>query len=133
MPASPSFRFVCGPTALAGGRAGWAKEMLADGEIALLRNDNGLDAIDATAHELGLVSVPVIRGEQTRAAQERTVIAYAASLPLVWVAAGFEDETTSWARDRGPMTLLIATAEPLTDDERRRIDRFVATLGRQSE
>jgi hypothetical protein len=107
--------------------------MLADGEIALLRNDDGLDAIDATAHELGLVSVPVIRGEQTRAAQERIVIAYAASLPLVWVAAGFEDETTSWARDRGPMTLLIATAEPLTDDERRRIDRFVATLGRQSE
>jgi hypothetical protein len=31
------------------------------------------------------------------------------------------------------MTLLIDTAEPLTDDERRRIDRFVATLGRQSE
>jgi hypothetical protein len=124
---------VCGPTALAGGRAGWAKEMLAEGEIALLRNDAGLDAIDAIAHELGLVSVAVIRGERTRREQEQTVIAYAAALPLVWVAAGFEDTTTSWAHDRGPMTLLIDTAEPLTDDERRRIDRFVATLGRQSE
>ena len=107
--------------------------MLADGEIALLRNDGGLDAIDVIAHELGLFSVPVIRGEQTRHEQEQTVIAYTAALPLVWVAAGFEDETTSWARDRGPMTLLIDTAEPLSDDERRRIDRFVATLGRQSE
>ena len=61
------------------------------------------------------------------------MVAYAASLPLVWVAPAFEDETASWARDRGPMTLLIATAGPLSDDERRRIDRFVATLGRQSE
>jgi hypothetical protein len=130
---SPSFRFVCGPAALVGARAGWAREMLAEGEIALLTDAGGLDAVDAVAHELDLVSVPVIRGERTRPDQERTVIAYAASLPLVWVAPAFEDETAGWARDRGPMTLLIATAGPLSDDERRRIDRFVATLGRQSE
>ena len=130
---SPTFRFVCGPAALIGARAGWAREMLADGEIALLTDDGGRDAIDALAHELELVSVPVIRGERTRAEQERTVIAYAASLPLVWVAPAFEERTASWARERGPMTLLIATAKPLSDDERRRIDRFVATLGRQSE
>jgi hypothetical protein len=130
---SPSFRFVCVPAALVGARAGWAREMLTEGEIALLTDDGGLDAIDAVSHHLDLVSVPVIRGERSRHAQERTVIAYAESLPLVWVAPTFEDETTSWAHDRGPMTLLIATAEPLSDDERRRIDRFVATLGRQSE
>ena len=130
---SPSFRFVCGPAALVGAPAGWARDMLADGEIALLSDGGGLEAIDAVAHELDLVSVPLIRGEHSRADQERTVIAYAASLPLVWVAAGFEDGTTSWARDRGPMTLLIATSAPVTEDERRRIDRFVATLGRQSE
>ncbi|HEX5194258.1 MAG TPA: hypothetical protein VFW09_15775 [Solirubrobacteraceae bacterium] len=129
---SPSFRFVCGPAALAGGRAGWAREMLADGEVALLADD-GVEAVNTVAHDLGLVSVPLIRGERTRAEQERTVIAYAASLPLVWIAPSFEDETTRWAHDRGPMTLLIATAEPLTDDDQRRIDRFVATLGRQSE
>ena len=130
---SPSFRFVCGPAALAGGRAGWAREMLADGEIALLAGDGGLDAVNAVAHDLDLISVPLIRGERTRSEQERTVIAHAASLPLVWVAPSFEEETASWARDRGPMTLLIATAGQLTEDEERRIDRFVATLGRQSE
>jgi hypothetical protein len=31
------------------------------------------------------------------------------------------------------MTLLVAAAGPLEDEERRRIERFVATLGRQSE
>jgi hypothetical protein len=31
------------------------------------------------------------------------------------------------------MTLLVEADGPLSDDERRRIDRFVATLGRQSE
>jgi uncharacterized membrane protein YebE (DUF533 family) len=31
------------------------------------------------------------------------------------------------------MTLLAQSSGPLDDDERRRIDRFVAILGRQSE
>jgi alkanesulfonate monooxygenase SsuD/methylene tetrahydromethanopterin reductase-like flavin-dependent oxidoreductase (luciferase family) len=60
-------------------------------------------------------------------------MAYAESRPFVWVAAEFSDAAREWARDRGPMTLLVAADAPLSDDERRRIDRFVATLGRQSE
>jgi hypothetical protein len=51
----------------------------------------------------------------------------------VWVGAAFSDGAAAWARDRGPMTLLVAAEAPLDDEERRRIDRFVATLGRQSE
>ena len=129
----PTFRFVCVPAALIGAPGDWASEMLADGEIALLPDDGGLQSIDTVIRELGLVSVPLIRGEETGAAQQRTVIDYAQSLPLVWVADTFTDETTAWAHQRGPMTLLIETARPLSDDERRRIDRFVATLGRQSE
>jgi hypothetical protein len=129
----PAFRFVCVPAALVGAPGDWAQEMLADGEIALLADDGGLPAIDTIAHDLGLISVPLIRGEETTERQQRTVIAFAESLPLVWVAETFDDDTARWARDRGPMTLLIDTGRPLSDDERRRIDRFVATLGRQSE
>ncbi len=134
--AEPGFRFVCLPLALigAGGRdRDWARDLLAQGEIALLADDGGLNAIDQVAHDLGLISVPVIRGERTPQRQQRTVIAYAAALPLVWVAEEFDEETERWARDRGPMTLLVRADGPLSDDERRRIDRFVATLGRQSE
>jgi hypothetical protein len=124
---------VCAPAALAGAPAGWASEMLRDGEIALLPGEGGLAAIDDVAHALDAVSVTVIRGEGDAQRQERTVIEYAAALPLVWVGASFSEAVTRWARDRGPMTLLVPSAGPLSDDERRRIDRFVATLGRQSE
>ena len=129
----PSFRFVCVPDALAGAPSGWAREMLQDGEIALLAGDGGLEAINGVAHDLGLVSVPVVRGEDSAERQEQTVMAYAENLPLVWVGAGFGDGATAWARDRGPMTLLVAAPGPLEDEKRRRIERFVATLGRQSE
>jgi hypothetical protein len=128
-----SFRFVCVPSALAGAPGSWAAAMLREGEIALLADDGGLDAINGVAHSLGLVSIPLVRGEQSAADQEDTVIAYAESLPLVWIAAVFSDRATAWARDRGPMTLLVQADAPLSGDERRRIDRFVATLGRQSE
>jgi hypothetical protein len=131
--AEPSFRFVCVPDALAGAPSGWAREMLRDGEIALLAGDGGLDAINGVAHDLGLVSVPLMRGEDSAQRQEQTVMAYAENLPLVWVGAGFGEGATAWARDRGPMTLLVPAAGPLSDEERRRIERFVATLGRQSE
>ena len=57
----------------------------------------------------------------------------AAALPLVWVADSFTERANSWARDRGPMTLLSQSSGPVDDEERRRIDRFVAILGRQSE
>jgi hypothetical protein len=129
----PSFRFVCLPDALVGAPSGWAQEMLQDGEIALLAGDGGLEAVNGVAHDLGLVSVPVVRGEDSAQRQEQTVMAYAEHLPLVWVSAGFGDDATAWARDRGPMTLLIEAGGPLPEEERRRIERFVATLGRQSE
>ncbi len=130
----PGFRFVCVPTALAGAQtAAWAREMLRDGEIALLADAGGLEAVDQVAHSLGLVSVAVVRGEATDALQDETVIAYAEGLPVVWVAAKFSDAASAWARERGPMTLLVAANAPLADEERRRIGRFVATLGRQTE
>jgi hypothetical protein len=131
--ADPTFRCVSVSTALAGGPGNWAREMLRDGDIALLADDGGLQAINEVAHMLGLASVPVVRGEDSAAAQEATVIAHADGLPLVWIAAAFSDSATAWARDRGPMTLLVTADAPLSDDERRRIERFVATLGRQSE
>lgn len=131
--AEPSFRFVCVPDALAGAPSGWAREMLQDGEIALLTGDGGLEAVNAVAHDLDLMSVPLVRGEESGKRQEQTVMAYAENLPLVWVSAGFGDGATAWARDRGPMTLLVAAGGPLAEEERRRIERFVATLGRQSE
>jgi hypothetical protein len=133
MASSASFRFVCVPAALAGAPGGWASEMLREGEIALLPADGGLSAIDDVAHALDAVSLAVIRGEPDAEHQERTVIRYAGALPLVWVGANFSATATQWAHDRGPMTLLVQTELPLSDDERRRIDRFVATLGRQSE
>lgn len=129
----PGFRFVCVPSALIGAPGSWARDMLREGEIALLADSGGLAAIDAVAHDLGLVSIPIVRSEATPDRQEQTVIAHAAALPLVWVAQSFSAHATTWARDRGPMTLLVPAGGPLDDDERRRIDRFVATLGRQSE
>jgi len=53
--------------------------------------------------------------------------------PLVWIAADFSPAARAWARDRGPMTLLVSADGPLSEDERKRIERFVATLGRQAE
>jgi hypothetical protein len=129
----PRFRFVCVPAALAGSPAEWAREMLVDGEIALLADAGGLAPINEVAHSLHLVSVAVVRSETSTARQEQTVIAYAQSLPLIWVAGSFSEQVERWAHDRGPMTLLVATGEPLADSDRRRIDRFVAALARQSE
>ncbi|MGH2930352.1 MAG: hypothetical protein ACRDL8_19265 [Solirubrobacteraceae bacterium] len=128
----PGFRVVCPPGVLAGSPE-WAREMLRDGEIALLADAGGLAAVDELAHALGLTSVTLIRGERSADAQEETVISNAGGLPLVWVGPGFSDRASGWARDRGAMTLLVAADAPLSEDERRRIGRFVAALGRQSE
>ena len=128
----PRFRFVCAPSSLNGAPAGWAREMLREGEVALLA-DEGLEAVNEVAHELGQVAIQLIRTESSSELQDATVEAYAGSLPLVWVAASFTGRVTQWAHDRGPMTLLSQSDGPLNDDERRRIDRFVAILGRQSE
>jgi len=131
--ADPLFRMVCVPTSLHGAPDGWAAEMLRDGDLALLADDSGLDGIVTVAHALDLVSVPIVRTEETPAAQDKTVIAYAASLPLVWLARDFSETVRAWAQKRGPMTLLVEVEGDLPDDERRRIERFVSILGRQTE
>jgi len=106
--------------------------MLRDGEIALL-GDTGLAAVSEVAHELGQMSILLVRGEADAEHQDATVIDYAGSLPVVWVARAFSDVAGRWARDRCPMTLLVETDGPLCVGERKRIERFVAILGRQSE
>jgi hypothetical protein len=128
--ADPIFRLACVPAAL---EVDWAADLLAEGELALLAGAGGLDELTAVAHALDLVSIPLLRTEASPAEQERTVQAYAGSFPLVWIAAGFSDEARRWARERGPMTLLVPAAGPLAEDERKRVERFVATLGRQAE
>ena len=60
-------------------------------------------------------------------------MSYAESKPLVWIADGFGEAATRWAHQRGPMTLLVETDGRLSEDERRRIERFVVILGRQAE
>jgi hypothetical protein len=129
----PSFRFVCVAPALGGSPGSWAREMLRDGEIALLPDAGGLESVNAVAHELGLIGIVLIRGEESPERQAATVMEHAGTLPLVWVADTFSEHVESWARNRGPMTLLVHGDGPLAEGERRRIDRFVAALGRQSE
>jgi hypothetical protein len=129
---TPGFRLVCTPSALTGAPAGWAREMLRDGEIALLAAE-GLGAVNDVAHNLGLFSLPVVRSETSAELQDQTVMAYGDALPLIWIAPGFSDDTLEWARTRGQMTLLVESEGTLASEDRRRIDRFVAILGRQSE
>ncbi len=128
----PRFRFVCTPSALIGAPSGWARDILREGEVALL-GDEGLDAVNAVAHELEQSVISVLRSESTGELEDATVISYAGSLPLVWVSGEFSERARAWARDRGPMTLLTDSTRSLDEDQRRRIDRFVAILGRQSE
>ena len=128
----PVFRFVCAASALGGTPAGWAAEMLRDGEIALLP-DADLGAISTIARDLAQPAIQVIRQEADAGTQDAAVIAFAEHLPIVWVAPGFSDTAGEWAHKRGPMTLLVEAAEPLGDTQRRTIDRFVASLTRQSE
>ncbi len=106
--------------------------MLQEGEVALLGSE-GLDAIDQVAHELGQQAILLLRSEPSPELQDRSVMTYAAGLPLVWVAGRFSAAVSRWAADRGPMTLLSETSGALSTEEQRRIDRFLATLTRQSE
>jgi hypothetical protein len=131
--ADPLFRLVCSPGTLDATPDGWVSTLLDDGELALLVDDGGLEAVSAVAHDLDLVTVPLLRIEEADEEQERTVMRYAGSMALVWIAETFGDEAQQWARDRGPMTLLVESAEPLSDDERKRVERFVVILGRQAE
>jgi hypothetical protein len=131
--AAPLFRLVCVPSALDGAPAGWAAEMLVDGDVALQPDSSGLAGIDAVADALGVAAIPVMRSEPSDAQRDATVQQHAGSLPLVWLAPTFGDEVRKWAHDRGPMTLLVDVGSTLSDDDRRRIERFVALLGRQAE
>ncbi|HEY4279058.1 MAG TPA: hypothetical protein VGM91_12600 [Conexibacter sp.] len=129
----PIFRLVCVPAALEQQPEGWAAELLRDADIALLVDGSGLAGIDAVAHALGRPTVPVVRNEATPAEQDETVITHTASLPLVWLGPEFSPRVRAWARDRGPMTLLVEVDGSLPAEERARVDRFVALLGRQAE
>ena len=131
--AGPLFRFACTAGVLGEAPADWVRTMLQEGELALLVDDGGLEAIMALAHALDLVTVPLLRAEDEPWRQDSTVMSYAESKPLVWVADDFGEAATRWAHQRGPMTLLVETDGPLSDDERRRIERFVVILGRQAE
>jgi len=129
----PLFRLACTPAVLDAAPAGWVETMLEEGEVAVLADAGGLDAITALAHDLDLVTVPVLRAEETAEQQEATVIAYAAAKPLIWVAPSFSEDARRWAQRRGPMTLLVAADGALSDAERRRVERFTVILGRQAE
>jgi hypothetical protein len=129
----PLFRLVCTAGVLDGAPAGWVSTMLQEGELALLVDDGALDAITELAHALDLVTVPLLRREDEPSQQDATVMAYAESKPLVWIADGFGEPATRWAHQRGPMTLLVESDGPLSDGERRRVARFVVILGRQAE
>jgi hypothetical protein len=131
--ADPLFRLVCTAAILEGAPKGWVSTMLQEGDLALLVDDGGLDAITALAHALDLVTVPLLRNEETPAQQDSTVMSYAESTPLIWIAGGFGEAATRWAHQRGPMTLLVETDGPLSQAERRRVERFVVILGRQAE
>jgi hypothetical protein len=130
---APIFRMVCTPAALSGAPQGWAAETMRDGELALLVDGGGLDAINAAAHALSLVTVSIVRQEEDPAEQAQTVIAFADSFPLVWISSGLTDAERTWARERRPMTLLIDAEGALPDAERGRIERFLALLARQTE
>ncbi len=129
---SSLFRLVCGPAVLTTAPEGWATEMLRDGEVAIVPDAAGLSSIHAVAHALDSTAVAVIRGEDDPAAQERTVMAHAGTLALVWVAPSFSEDARSWAEKRAPMTLLIDADSELPGDERRRVERFVAILSGQA-
>jgi len=131
--ADPIFRLVCTPGTLDDAPEGWVGSMLEQGELALLVDAGGLTAISVIAHRLDLVTVPLLRVEASAEEQEATVMRYAGSKALVWVAPTFGETAVRWAHDRGPMTLLVETGAPLSEDERRRVERFVVILGRQAE
>lgn len=104
--------------------------MLRDGEIALLPDAGGLAAISDVAHQLRLLSVPVIRTEPDEERQHETVMATQADCRSCGSAGVSAPRSPPGRATGGQMTLLVHTARALEEDERRRIDRFVATLGR---
>src|ERR1700744_4325119 len=100
--AVPVFRLVAVASALLDAPPDWARELMADGELAVLPGSGDLSAVSDVAHRLDVTSVPVLRAESTPDAQADTVIAWAAGMPLVWIDADFPERVRDWARDRGP-------------------------------
>lgn len=127
------YRLVATSTAIARTPDGWVAETLRDGAVTLVIDHGGLDAIDAAARALDQVAVSVLRRESGAEAQEQAVIAFAGAMPLIWVGAEFSERARSWARERGPMTLLVPAPDALPADELARIARFVTLLSRQSD
>ncbi len=129
----PLFRMVCVPDALIGTPDGWAADLLGDGQLVLSAGPGGLDAVDRVLHALDFWTANVVRTEADAQAQEDTVMALAGGLALVWIAPTFSDRARTWAQARAPMTLLVEVDRTLPEVERRRIERFLALLGRQAD
>ena len=127
------YQLVATSTAIAQTPDGWVAETLRDGAVTLVIDDGGLDAINAAAQALDQVAVSVLRRESDPDAQEEAVIAFAGAMPLVWVAARFSPRVTTWAHERGPMTLLVPASGALPASELARIARFVTLLSRQTD
>lgn len=130
---APLFRMACPPSTLIEAPPDWPAQLLREGNVALLSDEGGLEAMNAVAVALGIFTIRVLRREDDQAEQERTVMGFAETLPLLWIARSFGEAAREWAVRRGPMTLLVEAEGPLPEQERRRIDRFVASLGRQAE
>jgi hypothetical protein len=79
------------------------------------------------------VTVPLLRTEDEPSQQDATVMSYAHWPAVSPKPPAIQTSGVDRAHRRGPMTLLVETAGPLSDEERRRIDRFVVILGRQAE
>ena len=127
------YQLVATSTAIAQTPDGWVAETLRDGAVTLVIDDGGLEAINAAARALDQVAVSVLRRESGPEAQEEAVIAFAGAMPLIWVAAQFSERVTSWAHERGPMTLLVPASGALPTGELTRIARFVTLLSRQTD
>jgi hypothetical protein len=124
----PLFRIICVPTVLTGAPEGWAGGLLGDGDLALAAGEGGPVGVKEVGEALGVPAVAVLCDDA-----DATAKAFAGSFPLVWVAPGFSDEARAWAERRGPMTLLVETGDALSEDDRRRIERFVGILDRQAD
>jgi hypothetical protein len=129
----PLFRLVCTPAAIADAADGWVTRLLESGELGLIADGGGLGALTGAARALDLVAVPLVRTEPDPAEQDQTVMTYADGRALVWIAPAFGEVARRWARERGPMTLLVESDGAVSDEDRHRIERFAAVLDRQAE
>ena len=88
------FRMVCVPAAL----DGWSLDMLRDGEVALLVDGGGLDAVNAVAHRLDAPTVRVVRSEDSYKAILRSTLEQTASR---WESAQAPSAPRGWWRVLG--------------------------------